>query len=177
MTTTSQTTTDTGIDATATPQTTNGSLPADTSWTIEAKDYPNVNEGFISGYVDLAREMGLNGENANRMLKSTLALAEKADQAEFEQKTGTWLAQSQNDPEIGGEHFVENIRQANRAMDAYGSYELRQLLDETGLGNHPLIIRLFHNLSKTLKEDGVVKGTATAGGGKSLANRMFPNMN
>jgi hypothetical protein len=62
-------------------------------------------------------------------------------------------------------------------MDAYGSYELRQLLDETGLGNHPLIIRLFHNLSKTLKEDGVVKGTATAGGGKSLANRMFPNMN
>lgn len=56
-------------------------------------------------------------------------------------------------------------------MDKFGSPELKQYLNETGLGNHPELVRIFANIGKAMSEDGLVTGNS--GGVKSAADVLF----
>lgn len=53
---------------------------------------------------------------------------------------------------------------AKKALDTYGTPEIRQLLETTGLGNNPEMIRFFWRVGKTLTEDGTVTGSTGANG-------------
>lgn len=59
-----------------------------------------------------------------------------------------------------GEAWQEEVSRAVRAADVFGGPELRQLLEETGLGNHPAIVRTFAAVGKRISEDVSIGGTA-----------------
>ena len=40
----------------------------------------------------------------------------------------------------------------------FASDELKGILEETGYGNHPAVLRLFHQIGKLLGEDNIVGG-------------------
>jgi hypothetical protein len=61
-------------------------------------------------------------------------------------------------------------------MDAFATPELRTLLNESGLGNHPEIIRAFYRAGKAISEDGFVAGGHKATD-KGDAKRLYPNSN
>ena len=63
------------------------------------------------------------------------------------------------DKEFGGPALAENLSVAKKALDAFGTAELRTLLNESGLGNHPEIVRLFFRAGKAISEDRVVTGS------------------
>lgn len=64
------------------------------------------------------------------------------------------------DPEWAGENFKANIVVVNKAMDAFGSPELKQLFDATGLGNNAAFVKFFYNVGKAMGEDKLVTGKA-----------------
>jgi hypothetical protein len=66
---------------------------------------------------------------------------------------------SKQDKEFGGPALAENLSVAKKALDAFGTAELRTLLNESGLGNHPEIVRLFFRAGKAISEDRVVTGS------------------
>jgi len=92
-----------------------------------------------------------------------------------------WVEASTTDKEFGGEKLTENLSVAKKALDAFGSPELRTLLNESGLGNHPEIIRILYRAGKAISEDQMVsgnKGTAKPAGPKSfadLADALYSN--
>jgi hypothetical protein len=64
-----------------------------------------------------------------------------------------------------GQAFGPTVERANAAVGHYDDAaglkgELRKALDETGLGNHPAFVKLFHHLSRNLHEDGKLTGKA-----------------
>ena len=67
----------------------------------------------------------------------------------------------------------EEISRAVRAADAFGGPELRQLLEETGLGNHPAIVRTFAAVGKRIAEDISVVGTAQANTDKTFTQALY----
>ncbi len=67
----------------------------------------------------------------------------------------------------------EEISRAVRAADAFGGPELRQLLEETGLGNHPAIVRTFAAVGKRIAEDISVVGTAQASTDKTFTQALY----
>jgi hypothetical protein len=71
-----------------------------------------------------------------------------------------WREQSQNDSEFGGDKFEESIAVARTAIAKFGTPELKQLLDEHGVGNHPEVIRFMVKVGKLTAED--VPGTTGA---------------
>ncbi len=67
----------------------------------------------------------------------------------------------------------EEISRAVRAADAFGGPELRQLLEETGLGNHPAIVRTFAAVGKRIAEDISVAGSIETNADKTFTQALY----
>lgn len=63
-----------------------------------------------------------------------------------------WKADAKADKEIGGDAFDQNVAIASKALKAYGSEELHKILDDSGLGNHPEVIKAFWKMGKEMAE-------------------------
>lgn len=61
-----------------------------------------------------------------------------------------------------GPNYDGNISLASRAVAKVGGEPLQKLLDETGMGNHPDMIRAFVRVGRNLAEDNII--TAEVGG-------------
>lgn len=57
-----------------------------------------------------------------------------------------WVSDAQRDQEFGGDKLAENLGIAKQALDAFGTPQLTQLLNDSGLGNHPEVIRAFYRI-------------------------------
>ena len=85
-------------------------------------------------------------------------MLEQRHGAQMEALSNQWAQQSRTDAEFGGDKLNENMAVAKRALQQYGSPELSDLLNQSGLGNHPAFIRMFYRVGLTLREDGMVNG-------------------
>lgn len=139
----------------------------------EGKDFsPQV----LSAFSDAAKELNLTQDAAQKMLdKIGPAFAERQEAAMTEART-QWANDSRSDKEFGGGKLDENLAVAQKALEKFGSPELRTLLNESGLGNHPEIIRAFYRAGKAISEDSFVGGKASAPNA-SDARSLYPNSN
>lgn len=69
----------------------------------------------------------------------------------------SWREASQTDAEFGGKKLTESLAAAVKARDAFGTPELKTVLDAYGLGDHPEMIRFFAKVGKAVSEDSFVK--------------------
>lgn len=63
-----------------------------------------------------------------------------------------------------------------RAMRAFADEDFRTLMQQTGLGNHPAMVRVMLKVGKAIGDDRFIAGNGGGGSEKSLAERMFPNV-
>jgi len=136
----------------------------------EGKEYdPQVLEAFSGA----AKEAALTQDAAQKLIdKMAPALAARqADQVQAVHKE--WLDASTADKEFGGEKLTENLGVARKALDTFGTPELRTLLDATGMGNHPDVIRLLFRVGKAISEDKFVGGSSSGTGTTNPASVLY----
>jgi len=135
-----------------------------------------MDEAAVNAFSEFAKEAGLSQEAAQKMIDK-MAPAMQARQAEsLNAIRESWGESSKADKEFGGDKLTENLAVAKKAMDAFGTPELRSLLNESGLGNHPEIIRAFYRAGKSISEDRFVpSGQGGRTGGKDPASSLYPN--
>lgn len=129
----------------------------------------------IGKFSEVAKELNLTQEAAQKVL-DTVAPAIQQRQAEtVKAMQESWLESTKADKEIGGEKMGENLGIAKKALDAFGSQELRALLNESGLGNHPEVIRMFYKAGQAISEDKFVGGGNQTNGAKDsdLAGKLY----
>ena len=135
---------------------------------------------LVEQFDPVLRDLKLSNEQANKLagvLATARAADAKAAEDAFAEQVAGWAKQAQDDKEIGGAAFGENVKGAQKAIATFASPELKTLLDSTGLGNHPELLKFCTRIGKALGEDQH-NGTASAGGGqRSLEGRLYPNMN
>ncbi|KKW93956.1 hypothetical protein [Sphingobium chungbukense] len=119
------------------------------------------------------REIGLSNDQAQKLVaaygeKIMPALAERARTQMQTQAAATrkeWSDAFHNDPDLGGANKDRTLADAARAFDHYGLKKgegLRQMLDESGLGNHPDLIRFVARVGRDLDEGGFERGSVVA---------------
>ena len=97
-----------------------------------------------------------------------------AQQAEMlAQAETTWKADTAADKEIGGDALSVNLGVARKALDAFGTPELRALLEGSRLGNHPEVIRFMVKAGKAISEDRMVTGGAGPKGEQTTASKLY----
>ena len=142
----------------------------------EGFDY---DDGKVSEFTALARELNLSQEQAQKLVdlhvRHWLGFEEQT-KAQAEE----WRKQTMNDPEFGGQKFMQSLQDAHRFVNAFGGEKLRIALDATGAGNHPELFKAFALAGRLLSEDRLVKGAGAAPTGSGtfadLANTLYPNM-
>lgn len=141
-----------------------GQKPADGKPAGAPENYEfNVPEGYDANgelfgkFKETAKELNLTQEQAQKLID--LDLQRFSGQSELLERTrNEWAEQSKNDKEFGGDKLAENLALSKKALDTFGTPELKTLLNESGLGNHPELIRLMVRAGKAISEDRFVTG-------------------
>lgn len=137
-----------------------------------------LDEAVMGEFSTVAKELGLTQDAAQAVVeKLAPKIAERNAQAQAEAVAAyraELVIQVKADKEIGGEKLNEKLAVADKALAAFGTPALRALLNTSGLGDHPEIIRAFYRAGKAISEDSFVPGgTKPSKAELSVASRLY----
>lgn len=127
----------------------------------------HIAEQDVENIRELAGKRGWNQEQAQAALDFW-----SEERAGIAAMHAEWRELSEKDPEIGGDKLKESAEHARRALDRFGSDELKQVMEEARLGDHPAFVRFFLKLGKAMAEDVVV----TSGGAAARPKKTFADL-
>lgn len=85
-----------------------------------------------------------------------------------------WLEELKADKTYGGDKLSETVENAKRVVDKYAEPEFKDFLRSSGLGNHPMVVRMFAKLGQSFGEDHFKDGSpVTTKKEKSAAEIMY----
>ncbi|MEG6190984.1 peptidase [Enterobacter kobei] len=117
----------------------------------------------LEQFEPIARELNLSNEQAQKMVDlygtKILPMVQQQQAEAWQKTTEQWAADVKADKEIGGDKLTANLSVAQRALDQFGTPELKEYLEGTGLGNHPELVKAFIKIGKAMSEDGMVDGS------------------
>jgi hypothetical protein len=132
------------------------------------------------------KELNLSNEQAQKLMPVAGEFAKRIQQAGQQQmlaevatQRAAWGQEAKADPEIGGKNWDASVTTTAKALDTLGFEKgspFRVLLEESGLGNHPEMIRAFVRVGKAVSEDSdFVRGNAGAQTESNPARLLYPN--
>jgi len=127
-------------------------------------------------FLAAAKELNLSQASAQKLasLAAEHVQALEALQVEaWEKVTAGWMDQAKADKEIGGSGFDANVVIAQKAMTKFGTPELKEALKETGLGNHPELVRFFLRVGKAISEDAPPAVGSDPNASKDVASILY----
>jgi hypothetical protein len=142
---------------------------------FKVPDGTQLSPEVIGKFEGVAKELGLTQEAAQKVVDAMGPQIAAAQAAQFEAVKTQWADSARTDKEFGGEKLAENLAVAKKALDAFGTPELRTLLNDTGLGNHPEIIRVFFKAGQKISGSNFVTGGASGTASASAAATLYPN--
>lgn len=118
---------------------------------------PETTEDFRQ----LAHQIGLNNDQANVLFDAyvnAMAGQQEQEQSAFEQFE---VENTQALQKEWGGSFDKNVELARRAFMNFATPEAVEIMEQTGLGNHPEILKVFSRIGELLQEDSVLPGSST----------------
>lgn len=116
----------------------------------------------LKDFEPVARDLNLTNEQAQKLVDAypkILAGVQQRQAEAWQAQTEQWAADVKADKEIGGDKLTANLSAAQRVLDLFGTPELKTYLNDTGLGNHPDLVKAFVKIGKAMSEDGMVDGS------------------
>jgi hypothetical protein len=188
--TTDTATTTAAVDATTTTADTQATATTEEAAATKTADAPKAPEVYefkapegvtldekaTAEFSAVAKELDLPQDAAQKLVD--LYASRMQAQAEAHRATvESWRASVETDKELGGDNLKESVAVAMKTIDTFGSPELKALLTQTGLGNHPELFKFAHRIGKSISQDRFVVGNETGAqqAGRSIANALYPN--
>ena len=136
----------------------------------------------LTAFGEVAKELDLPQDAAQKVLDKVAPVMQARQAEQVEQAKTEWAESSQSDQEFGGENLNANLEIAKSALNAFGTDPFKQLLSESGLGNHPEVIRFMYRAGKAISEDSYVGNSEGAVGRSNvpkdfngIANALYSN--
>ena len=84
---------------------------------------------------------------------------ETGQRQRWEQQVAAWRAEVENDPQLGGANLAASVARAQLALDRFDpDRSIGRLLEQSGYGNHPAVLRFFNRMADVLMEDSPASG-------------------
>lgn len=141
---------------------------------FKAPEGLTFDKDVIGKFSDVAKELNLPQDKAQLLLDKMGPVLASRQVEQLKVARTEWVGQAKADKEFGGDKLPENLALAKKALDTFGTPELRTLLDDSGLGDHPEVIRMFFRAGKAISEDGFVAGRVKE---VSDARGLYPGLN
>ena len=157
--------------------------PAEYKFT--APEGTSLDAAVITEFSAVAKELGLSQESAQKIVDklSPVMAARQAEafSAQLAEARQAWATSTKADKEIGGDRFDEHMGIAKKAASAFGNDALAALLEKSGFGDHPEVIRFFYKVGKAMSPDSFMpsvtgisgKANSSGGGTQEVANQLY----
>lgn len=136
-----------------------------------------IDPQVLEQFAEVAKELNLPQDQAQKMIDKVAPVIQARQAEQIAAVQAQWAETSKADKEFGGDKLNENLASAKKALDTFGTPELRTLLNDSGIGNHPEVIRFMVRTGKAISEDRFVAGSAPGQAQAGDAKRFYPNSN
>lgn len=119
-------------------------------------DGMEVDKTLLAEFLPVAKELGLTQGQAQKLVDVQAKMVAARVDA-WNSTLQQWQEAAKTDKEYGGDNWAKNVEIAQRALNTFGTPELKTALNKYGLGNHPEMIRLMVRIGNAVKEDGLVQ--------------------
>ena len=146
---------------------------------FKAPDGMDLDAEAVAAFEPLARELNLSQEAAQKLVDiyaSRMSAFASAQQEQALQQRQGWEAAVRSDKDLGGQNLESTLNAGKQALAKFGSPELVNLLNHTGLGSNPEFVRFCATVGKAMAEDTFHRG-GSGSGTPDPAKKMFPTMN
>lgn len=141
-------------------------------------------EGFekdpqvFDALADASRELDLTQDKAQKLVNHVLPVLHRRAEEQQAETHDKWIAEVKADPEIGGQRLDENLGIAKRAVVAFASDGMQELLNGP-LGSHPEVVRFLVKVGQTVSEDQFVSGgqageSVDLNDSAAVAKKLYP---
>ena len=136
-----------------------------------------LDEAYVEQLSSYAKENKLSNEQAQLVLEREHKAAQAGFEAihkQTEELSKQWLKDGMADKEIGGDKYKETVLIANDALDKlFPGVEIRKIMDSSGLGNHPTVLKGFAKIGAMLKNDKIHPAGNPPPSKPPLKDRMY----
>ncbi|AHB70333.1 hypothetical protein P262_02767 [Cronobacter malonaticus] len=144
---------------------------------LTAGEGVELDAAAVKEFEPIARELNLSNEQAQKLVdvyaSKILPLVNQQQLAAWQKQGEEWQEAIKADKEIGGDKLTSSISAAQRAIDQFGTPELKEYLEASGLGNNPALVRFCVQVGKAMSEDKMVSGGHVSGG-NDLISAFYP---
>ena len=172
------------VESETSEQETKEGAPETYEFNDKVADAPDVlDPEVLTAFGEVAKELDLPQDAAQKVLDKVAPVIQARQAEQVEKARIDWAEESKSDQEFGGETFETNLEVAKTALNAFGTDPFKQLLSESGLGNHPEVIRFMYRAGKAISEDSYVGNSQGANAQGSnvpkdfngIANALYSN--
>lgn len=142
---------------------------------LTAPDGYPINEAGLKGLNDLCKSANLTKEQGEAVLQH-MAGNYSAFQEQQQAQGKAWIEEFKADKDFGGDKFDASVAEAQKALATFDEGgTVSKMLQETGYGNNPAVLRIFARVGRALGEDKL-PGMSGGAEDKPLEERFYPNM-
>jgi len=138
-----------------------------------------ADEATMDEFKVLAKEENWSQEKAQKLVdlqnKAMIRAGDALKQRWYDTQK-EWRDSTENDKAFGGDKLDESLVFAKSAIKKFGNDAFSEMLESTGMGNHPEIVRFLYKIGKSISEDDIMAGRAAASSPRDPAKTLFPNM-
>lgn len=122
---------------------------------------------YVTQFQKDAIAAGLSKDEAKDLLDTQHRAVQDFDsrtKASVEKAKEEWRNMSRADTEIGGDNFNKTAEISRRVVEKFGNEAFRKLLNESGFGNYPEVLRFLSKVGSAFSEDQLKAGSPSSGG-------------
>jgi len=139
--------------------------------------FEHLDKDLLEKAAPLFKESGLSQDKAQEfvnMFADSIKGQTESNVAAFTELNETNKKACQDHKEFGGDNLDGSVVKCAKAMGIMGDREgeFREMLDQTGLGNNPLMFELLSRIGGSMTEDGIVDGGKVSAK-KDVAKSMY----
>ena len=133
-------------------------------YVLKAPEGCELDAAMLKTFTPQFRDLGLSNSEVQRLLDAH-AKHEKS-------KRDAWFEATLADKEIGGKNFESAKANAVRVVSEFATPEFINLMDQTGIGDHPEVIRLCARIGDALPAKKTGPGEVSKA---EAAKKLYPN--
>jgi hypothetical protein len=148
-----------------------------------------MDQALVEAATPVLKKLNLTNDQANELVGLVPQIQERVLQAQADDHSALkaqWAKEVQADKELGGKNWSATEALAAKALDHFGAPSekdkdgnetnpFRVLLNETGLGNHPEMVRMFRKIGEAVGEDSTVRGDGAAAQKVDRLEVLYPD--
>ena len=149
--------------------------------TYEVVDLPEgmeIDQEMLDTFTPVFKELGVDQEGFNKIMEKYVPAltgqAEATRQQALKDYKNTVDAWKKDTLKELGADSKKSLALVAKARDKFGDEELVEVFNETGIGNHPAIVRMLAKVGGTISEDAF-PDSDTDGGKKDPSKVLYPN--